>query len=79
MPERVFREELIKTLKKTMKNKKNDQKLLKLMHKIEKKKRLKSREFLSVHAMLWQAGPTSQCRSPAKCERVPLDICYSRT
>jgi hypothetical protein len=79
MPERVFREELIKTLKKTMKNRKNDQKLLKLMHKIEKKKRLKSREFLSVHAMLWKAGPTSQYRNPAKCERVPRNVYYSKT
>ncbi len=78
LTERILSEELLKTLRKTAKSKKNDTHLLKLMDKIRKEKRLKSTEFLSLHSMLWKSGPTATCQSPEKLERISRDTYYSK-
>lgn len=42
----------------------------KAVEKMGKEKRLKSNEFLSVYASIWQVGPAIKYESPHKWERV---------
>lgn len=47
--------------------------LLLIVDKIGRGKKLKSHEFLQVHAIIWQAGPIVKYEAPHKWERVTRD------
>jgi hypothetical protein len=50
-----------------------DESLTCAVEKMEKGKRLKSSEFLSVHSSIWQAGPSIRYEKPHKWERITRD------
>ncbi len=73
MAKKVTCVELNKALIKAREGQKLGRHLLILVDKIGKGKKLKSHEFLQVHAIIWQAGPTIKYGSPHKWARVLRD------
>jgi hypothetical protein len=51
-----------------------DRKVYTAIEKLDKGKRLKSHEFLEIHAVLFKPGPCIKFNSPAKWERISREF-----
>lgn len=60
----MFKDKLLNALKRSKNSEKDEEETLQAIAKIERQKRLSSKEFLKVYDTLWKEGPSVKFQSP---------------
>ncbi len=67
----MFQDQLLKTIQKSEKVNPQSKMTNRAIIKIQKRKRLTSKEFLKIHEAIWQSGPKIKYYNPEKCKKIP--------